>query len=242
MTRRTITVAALATTLAVALPAVADAHVTVQPTEAAAGSYAVLNVRVPNEKDDRGTTKVQVQVPPGVSYAAYQPVPDWSAKITTRTPATPFSVEGEPVKEEVDTITFTGRGKAGVIAPGQFLQFPISIRVPDGAEGTKVAFKALQTYEGGEVVRWIGAADAETPAPTLTLEAADDDHAGSHAAAGAATTAAGTEADDADDAADGADTDEAGSNDTAAIVLGAGGLLAGLAGLGIALASRRRAG
>jgi uncharacterized protein len=234
--RRTTTVVALATTLAVALPAAAGAHVTVQPPEAAAGTYAVVNVRVPNEKDDRGTTKVEVQVPPGVSYAAYQPVPDWTTKITTRAPATPFSVQGEPVKEEVDTITFTGKGRAGVIAPGQFLQFPISIRVPDGAEGTKVPFKALQTYEGGEVVRWIGAADSETPAPTLTLEAADaDDHAGSH---DAAATAAGTDTDTADET----DTDEAGGNDTAAIVLGAGGLLAGIAGLGIALASRRRAG
>jgi uncharacterized protein len=232
MNRRTITVAALATTLAAALPAAADAHVTVQPPEAAAGTYAVLNVRVPNEKDDRGTTKVEVQVPPGVSYAAYQPVPDWTAKITTRPPAKPFAVEGEPVKQEVDTITFTGRGRAGVIAPGQFLQFPISIRVPDGAPGTKVAFKALQTYEGGEVVRWIGAADSETPAPTVTLEAPDEeDGAGAHHAA---ATAGG------DDAADGPDTEKAGGDDTAAVVLGAGGLLAGLAGLGIALASRRR--
>jgi uncharacterized protein YcnI len=233
--RRTTTVAVLATTVAVALPAAADAHVTVQPPEAAAGTYAVVNVRVPNEKDDRGTTKVQVQVPPGVSYAAYQPVPDWTATITTRKPAKPFSVEGEPVKEEVDTITFTGKGREGVIAPGQFLQFPISIRVPDGAEGTKVPFKALQTYEGGEVVRWIGAEDSETPAPTLTLEAADeDDHAGSH---DAAATTATTDADGPDEA----DPDEAGGNDTAAIVLGAGGLLAGLAGLGIAVASRRKA-
>ncbi|WP_022926955.1 YcnI family protein [Patulibacter americanus] len=233
--RRTTTVAALATTLAVALPAAADAHVTVQPPEAAAGTYAVVNVRVPNEKDDRGTTKVEVQVPPGVSYAAYQPVPNWTAKITTRAPAKPFSVQGEPVKEEIDTITFTGKGREGVIAPGQFLQFPVSIRVPDGAEGSKVAFKALQTYEGGEVVRWIGAEDSEAPAPALTLEEADDhDHAGSHDAA----APAGADADAAEDE----DTQEAGGNDTAAIVLGAGGLLAGLAGLGIALASRRRAG
>jgi uncharacterized protein YcnI len=233
--RRTTTLAALATTLAAALPAAADAHVTVQPPEAAAGTYAVVNVRVPNEKDDRGTTKVELQVPPGVSYAAYQPVPDWTAKITTRAPATPFSVQGEPVQDEIDTITFTGRGRAGVIAPGQFLQFPISIRVPDGAEGTKIAFKALQTYEDGEVVRWIGAEDSETPAPTLTLEAADeDDHAGSHDATAAA---AGGDA----DAADEPDAEEAGGNDTAAIILAAGGLLAGLAGLGIALASRRRA-
>ncbi|MEV4423746.1 YcnI family protein [Patulibacter sp. NPDC049589] len=229
---RTTTVAGLAaTTLALALPALASAHVTVQPTEAAAGSYAVLDVRVPNEQDDKGTVKVEVQLPPGVSYAAYQPVPNWTATITKRAPAKPFSVEGEAVTQEVDTITWTGKGKAGVIAPGQFLQFPVSLRVPDGAEGSTVAFKALQTYEGGEVVRWIGVAGSDEPAPTLTLDEAEDEHGGAHAAAGAAgapaTPAAATSAGD-----DG--------SDALPIALGGAGLLAGLAGLGIAVAGRRR--
>lgn len=230
------TVALAATTLALAVPAVASAHVTVQPPEAAAGSYAVENVRVPNEKDDRGTTKVELQLPPGVSYAATQPVPNWTAKITKRTPSKAFSVEGEPVTQEIDTITWTGSGKAGVVAPGEFQQFPVSLRIPDGAEGSKITFKALQTYEGGEVVRWIGAADSELPAPTVTLEEADDDEhgSGSHAASG------GANAPVAAAATDDADGDDDGGSDTLPIVLGAAGLLAGLAGLGIALTGRRK--
>ena len=31
--------------------------------------------------------------------------------------------------------------------------------------GTSLTFKALQTYDDGEVVRWIGAPDADEPAP-----------------------------------------------------------------------------
>jgi uncharacterized protein len=223
-----------ASVLALAAPAVASAHVTVQPPEAAAGSYAVVDVRVPNEKDDRGTVKVELQLPPGVSYAAYQPVPNWTAKITERTPSKPFSVEGEPVSKEIDTITWTGSGRAGVIAPGQFFQFPVSLRIPDGAEGSKITFKALQTYEGGEVVRWIGAADSELPAPTVTLEeAGDEEHGGAHGASGGADTPVAAAS------ADASDGDDDGS-DTLPIVLGAAGLVAGLAGLGIAVAGRRR--
>ena len=58
-------IAALSVVAALALPAVASAHVTVQPAEAPAGAYVVENVRVPNEKYDSGTTKVVVQFPAG---------------------------------------------------------------------------------------------------------------------------------------------------------------------------------
>lgn len=232
--KQSLTVAGLATTAAVlAAPALASAHVTVQPPEAAAGSYAVVDVRVPNEKDDQGTTKVEVQFPPGVASASYQPVPGWRTKVTTRPAAKPIDLHGERITDEVDTITWTGTGKEGVIAPGQFRDFPVSIRVPDGHEGTAVTFKALQTYAGGDVVRWIGAADSETPAPTLTLDEAEDDH--EHAAAGAATPAAAPSSAAAAD-----EGDDEGGSDGVAIALGAVGLVAGLAGLGVALASRRR--
>lgn len=234
MTHRTTTALGVAAaTLGLALPATASAHVTVQPTELPAGGYSVVDVRVPNEQDDKGTLKVELQLPPGVSYAAYQPVPNWTATIATRKPARPLSIDGKPVPEEVSTITWTGKGKAGVIAPGQFLQFPVSLRVPDGTEGTRLTFKALQTYEGGEVVRWIGTPDADHPAPTVTLEEAEDEHGGGqHAAAGGSgTPAAAVAADDSDD-------DD--GSDAFPIALGGAGLLAGLAGFAIALAGRRK--
>jgi periplasmic copper chaperone A len=42
-------------------PAAAQAHVTLQPNTAAAGGYTRLDVRVPNERDDASTTKVEVR-------------------------------------------------------------------------------------------------------------------------------------------------------------------------------------
>ena len=86
--RATIAVAAAAATLALA--ATASAHVTLQPDEAPAGGFARLDVRVPNERDNAGTTKVEVQFPPGFASASTEPVPGWTAKITRRKAAEPI--------------------------------------------------------------------------------------------------------------------------------------------------------
>ena len=227
---RRVTLAAAAALLAA--PAVAQAHVTIQPPEAPAGSFTRMEVRVPNERDDAGTTKVQVQMPDGFASVSYEPVPGWTVKVTKEEAPEPIDLHGEEVTEQVDTVTFTGDGKQGIIAPGQFQDFGISVRTPEGEGGEKLTFKAVQTYESGEVVRWIGPEDADEPAPTVTLTAAEEEHGA--AAAGeeevdaqpvAATTTSGS--------------DDGGGSDTLAIValvVGALGLVAGIAGL---MAGRR---
>ena len=43
----------------------ASAHVTVNPREAMQGGYAKLAFRVPNERDDASTVKVEVHLPTG---------------------------------------------------------------------------------------------------------------------------------------------------------------------------------
>ena len=60
---------------ALAVPAAAQAHVTVQPTSAPAGAQTVLAVRVPNERDDASTVKVDVRLPPGFASASWEAVP-----------------------------------------------------------------------------------------------------------------------------------------------------------------------
>jgi uncharacterized protein YcnI len=217
MTRRTIA----ATTLAAALtlPVVAaQAHVTLQPPEAPAGGYARLDVRVPNEHDAGRTVKVEVRMPPGFSDASYEPVAGWSVTKTRRKLAQPITVDGDAISDELDTITFTAAPGKGV-APGQFQDFGLSLRLPAKPVGTKLAFKALQTYTGGEVVRWIGPAGTEHPAPLVTLVAAAEP--GSSAAPAAPAEAS----DDGDGLA------------IAALVVGALGLLTG----GAALTRSRRA-
>lgn len=209
---------ALIGVLALAVPAGAGAHVTLQPSEAAAGDFTVLDVRVPNETDDSATTKVDVQFPPGFVFASYQPVPGWSVKVQMEKLAKPITSHGEEITEQVAQMTWTADG-AG-IQPGQFLDFPISVQIPVEA-GDTLTFKALQTYDDGEVVRWIGAPDSEKPAPQVTVTEGGEEH--------------GAAADD--DAAESSDSDDGGDGlAIAALIVGLLGLLLG----GAALARSRR--
>jgi uncharacterized protein YcnI len=187
---RTAVAAVVAATLA--LPAAAPAHVTLQPSTAEAGGFTRLDVRVPNETDDSATVKVDVQFPEGFEFVSYEPRAGWKTTVKRS-------------GDNVSRITWSG----GRIEPGQFIDFGLSLGMPEGAAGDKLTFKALQTYDDGEVVRWIGPEDAEKPAPVVTLTAAgaeepvsSDDAAGSPEPATAENTSAPAEAAD-DDGTDG---------------------------------------
>ena len=95
---------------ALAVPAGASAHVTLQPEEAPAGGFARFDVRVPNERDDKGTQKVEVQLPPGFVFVSYEPVPGWDVKVTKRKLAEPVEEHGEEITEEVARVTWTSQG------------------------------------------------------------------------------------------------------------------------------------
>jgi uncharacterized protein YcnI len=163
---------AVATAIAtLAVPAAAQAHVTLQPNQAAAGSFTVLNVRVPTERDDAATSKIDVQFPAGFAAARYQAVPGWKVRVIMKKLPTPIQTDDGPITEGIDRMVWTRTSRAGGIKPGQFQDFPISVQIP-GKAGDKLTFKALQTYSNGEVVRWIGAAGSDTPAPQVTVTAA----------------------------------------------------------------------
>jgi periplasmic copper chaperone A len=230
-----ITLAAIAAGV-VALPATAQAHVTIQPKQVAAGAFTVEDVRVPNETDDAVTTKVVVQFPPGFASVSYQPVEGWAVKVVKEKLATPVKTDDGEVTEGVNTITWTAKSKADGIAPGQFHDFPLSVQIP-GKAGDTLTFKALQTYSNGEIARWIGAPDADKPAPQLTVTAADAP-APTLRQGASATATTGATATPA--AAVPASSDDGNSNTLSiiALIVAALGLLAGGAGLA---AARKRA-
>jgi uncharacterized protein YcnI len=147
-----------AAALALLMAAPAFAHVTVQPTEATTGSFSGFAVRVPNERTDADTTEVEVQFPETVTNVSVQPHAGWDYEVKMKTLDEPIEVFGEEVTEAVDTITWSG----GSIAPGEFDEFGFSVRTPD--EPGELVFPALQTYDSGEVVEWIGDEDADEPA------------------------------------------------------------------------------
>jgi uncharacterized protein YcnI len=163
---------ALAAGSLAAFAAAASAHVTLQPKAQTAGAYTVVNVRVPNERDSASTTKVRVEFPDGIYSVSYAPQAGWKVRVRKSPLATPVQTEDGPITEHVTSVTFTGSGKGlGRIAPGQFKEFPLSLQMPD-TPGATLTFPAYQWYSNGELVRWTGAAGAQTPAPTLTLAAA----------------------------------------------------------------------
>jgi uncharacterized protein YcnI len=204
-----------------ALAPVASAHVTLQPEEIPAGGFTRIDVRVPTERDDARTTKVEVQLPPGFLFVSTEPVPGWEAKIVKRKLDKPVEQFGEQISEEVGQISFTARGGAAGIGPGEFQDFGLSVSVPDKA-GATLAFKAVQTYSSGEVVRWIGSPDSEEPAPQVKLAAAETEGGASEPAA---------EEQSAAPAESGGDDDSSSTLAIIALVVAIAGLAAGLLAL-----------
>jgi len=168
---RTRKLAAATAVAMLAIPAAAQAHVTLQPNTARAGAFMVLDVRVPTERDNASTAKVDVQFPDGFASASYQAVPGWRVRVITKKLDKPIQTDDGPITEGVSRMVWTRTSRRGGIKPGQFQDFPISVQIP-GKAGDKLTFKALQTYSNGEVVRWIGAAGSDTPAPQVTVTAA----------------------------------------------------------------------
>ena len=226
-------IAVLAAVGALAAPAAAQAHVTVQPNAVPAGGFTVLDVRVPNEQDAGATTKVDVKFPAGFAEVSYQATPGWSVKVVKSKLATPVQTDDGPVTEAVTRMIWTADNAKAGIQPGQFRDFPISVQVP-GKAGDALTFKALQTYSTGEVVRWIGGPNAEQPAPQVQVTAAAATHA-------TATTPAKPAATNAATPAAAKDTADGNGLSIVALIVGGLGLLFGIGSLVVARRAARPA-
>jgi uncharacterized protein YcnI len=222
--RRVLVLVSLLGALLLVLAGPAWAHVTIDPAEAPQGGFATVRFRVPNERDDAATTSLKVEFPSEnpIPSARVKPVPGWTATVETApAPGGGEDDEGEAA-EMVTRITWTG----GPIAPGQFEEFPVSMGpLPDDTD--QLVFPAIQTYDSGEVVRWIeeaapGGEEPESPAPVLTLTASDDD-AEEPENGGSETAAADTDGD--------SDDDDSNTLAVIALVVGALGLLTGIGAL-----------
>lgn len=235
MKRHAIALAAIAALLM--LPAMASAHISLHPNTVPAGSNPTWEVRVPSEEEGASTVKVDMQVPPGFTDVSTEIPPGWTARVLHTKLATPIQTDSGPVTEEVSEIIWTAKG-AG-IPSDSFQSFPILAAVPDNDAGHTIAFKVIQTYSNGKVVRWIEAPNSEQhPAPTVNVTSKGgvlQDVAGTEAGPGAvpaSNTSTTTAATAKSTGSKGASKGLA----IAALIVGALGLLIGL----IALATARR--
>ncbi|MFC9325880.1 YcnI family protein [Kitasatospora sp. NPDC057015] len=234
--RRIVGIALATAAGVVALAGPAFAHVTVQPGNAQQGAYTAVDFRVPNESDTASTVKLEVNLPLDHPLASVRtlPLPGWTATLEKSKLDKPIKVHGNDVNEAVSKITWTA-DPGTKIAAGQFQEFRVSIG-PLPTDTDKLTFKALQSYDNGEVVRWIdeakeGQPEPAKPAPVLTLTKA--------AATDAAADGHHVEATTSQDAAAHATVK---SSDSTARILGVVGIVVGVIGAGVGFLGLRRKG
>lgn len=203
---------------------VASAHVTanIYGAEPQKGGSGTIVLRVPNEEEDAGTNKVEVDFKPeyAISSVRYKPVPGWTAQVVkTQLSAPVKNGKNLDVTNPVSKIIFTAQPGSG-IAKGatEFQEFEISAStLPSNVD--ELVLPAIQTYDDGQVVSWdqveTGGAEPEHPAPTVELAAA--------------STGTGHTAMDSGSTSDSA----TGSTDDTARWLGGAGLVVGALGLGV---------
>ena len=159
-------VLAIAASSVAAFPAAAQAHVSLHPNAIPAGSFVTTSIRVPNEQDHASTTAIAVKLPAGVLSAMGAPPAGWTFSATTKKLAKPIKTDDGLVTAETTEVRFAG----GKIRPGDFESFPLTLSIPESAKaGDVLSFPTVQTYSNGKIVRWIGAADSEMPAPTVDI-------------------------------------------------------------------------
>ncbi|WP_214110712.1 YcnI family copper-binding membrane protein [Acrocarpospora catenulata] len=233
-----VTAGVTALTLGLALPALA--HVTVNPKTAEKGGFTKVAFRVPNERDDASTTKVEVELPTDhpLAFVSVRPVPGWDVKVTEGKIDPPVQTKYGEISEAVTKIIWSG----GKVEPGQFQEFEVSMGfMPDNVD--QLVFPATQTYSSGEVVKWADepkadGSEAEHPAPTLKLVAPTGDD--THGAAAPSPAAEHSAAPSVVPVADTSTAAPAAASDGTARLIGGIGIAVGIAGVAVAVLALRR--
>src|SRR4051794_32841390 len=111
----------------VAWTSAASAHVTVNPSTATGGGYTKLTFRVPNEKDNADTTKLELALPADKPTAAVsiKPVNGWRAQADKTKLDKPLKSDDGDITEAVTKITWVAVSPDTAIKPGQFQEFDV---------------------------------------------------------------------------------------------------------------------
>ena len=120
----------LATAAALALPCLAEAHVTVKPPFVNDGVETEIAFQTPNERAPHATVSLSTTAPPGVRIVSASAPPGWHATATA------------------STATWSG----GRIDGLRVVSFPLRVE-PRVRAGT-VQFTSAQGYDDGATVRW----------------------------------------------------------------------------------------
>jgi len=168
----------LAAALAVAAASAAQAHTTLETTEAPIGASYKAVLRVPHGCEGQTTLKVRVQIPEGVIAVKPMPKAGWTLETVTGAYAQPYDYYGTEMQEGVTEVIWTGelpdafydefvfRGMLTTsLQPETVLYFPVVQECADGAE------RWIETPAAGQ-----DPDSLESPAPGVTLLPAADGH------------------------------------------------------------------
>jgi uncharacterized protein YcnI len=147
------------------LASAAQAHVSADPREAAAGGYQAVRFRVGHGcHETAATTALRIQMPPGLQAARPQPKPGWT-----------LSIEHGP-GGAVTAVVWRG-----LLPADQFDEFAVLMHLPDAAG--PLYFPTTQTC-GAETEQWTqipspdGGPRPSRPAPALRLTPASPPQGG----------------------------------------------------------------
>ena len=119
-----------------------------------------MTVRVPNERDNKGTVKVDVRLPDGVLLPVLQEGPGLEGRSSTKEKLADArrARAASRSTEQVTRVVWTGNPKrAASSGPTSSRSSRSRCACPTAAVGSQLVFRAFQTYRGGERVRWTGA-------------------------------------------------------------------------------------
>jgi uncharacterized protein YcnI len=202
--------------LALAVPAMAGAHVGVSPDELAAGDHGVLTFSFSHGCENSPTTALRITMPEGLASVAPTMDSDWNIQVER-------GDDGLVSAVTYTAVTPVPTDLRGAVSMGVGLDesTPATLAFPVVQECVEGSTEWTQLAENGEDPHSLDA-----PAPVVTVAAAAADGHGAH--------------DETDAAKEGTAT--AAVSDPLSVALGAGGLIAGFAALVVAiLAYRRRA-
>ena len=137
---------------ALALAPSAFAHAELFPNVIPSGDGYLLNLAVPNEKENASTTEIQLTIPSGFDLEHVAPVQGWTATVSGQ-----HEENGE--KEGGDSVTWKGKLSGTDLAVLPFSGVPKS--------NGEYTFTVRQTYSDGSVVEWSGSEASDTPAARI---------------------------------------------------------------------------
>ncbi len=145
-------------------------HVSLEGSEAPAGSYYKAVIRVPHGCDGSPTIRIRIRIPEGVVDVKPQPKPGWEVTTVTGKLAEPYTNHGRTITEGVREVSWSG----GRLDDAHYDEFVMRVKLPN-RPGEVLYFPTVQECERG-VHRWIeipeagrNADDYREPAPALRL-------------------------------------------------------------------------